>query len=115
KKRVPNLVIHELLVGTDWVSVPLLEFLIGGPNQSHKVNFKEPLPFLRERVPRRHLLVSRSTLFSKFFSETASTSSSCLERTPLLHAPVFAGQVVKGERTMDMTSPGTSSFLKIFS
>jgi hypothetical protein len=41
-KRVQNLVILELL---------LKNFLIGGPNQSHKVNFKE-LPF-GERVPAR--------------------------------------------------------------
>ena len=46
KKRVTNLVIHELLLiraitlGSHILGI----MLIGGPNQSHKVNFKEPLP-----------------------------------------------------------------------
>lgn len=38
--------IHELLVGASPKARPVLTWnmLIGGPNQSHKVNFKEPLP-----------------------------------------------------------------------
>ena len=38
--------IHELLIGTNPKARPVLTWnmLIGGPNQSHKVNFKEPLP-----------------------------------------------------------------------
>ena len=40
-KRVLNLVIHELLTSITAEAVIILELLIGGPNQSHKVNFKE--------------------------------------------------------------------------
>ena len=38
-----NLVIHELLLlmPTE-AGISFFELLIGGPNQSHKVNFKEP-------------------------------------------------------------------------
>jgi len=43
----------------------LLELLIGGPNQSHKVNFKE-LP-RRERELADRLFVSASIGFSGFF------------------------------------------------
>ena len=46
-KRVLNLVIHELLTLITAEAVIVFELLIGGPNQSHKVNFKE-LP-VRER------------------------------------------------------------------
>ena len=65
-KRVQNLVIHELLrYRPKSVShTNYIELLIGGPNQSHKVNFKEPLP-LRERFPRRHFHFSPSILFPK--------------------------------------------------
>ena len=38
--------IHELLSGTSPKARSVLTWnmLIGGPNQSHKVNFKEPVP-----------------------------------------------------------------------
>jgi hypothetical protein len=42
--------------------------LIGGPNQSHKVNFKELLP-MRERCPRHGLSFAPSILFLKNLSE----------------------------------------------
>jgi len=42
--------------------------LIGGPNQSHKVNFKERFP-KRERVPRHRLPLPPSIPFSENFSE----------------------------------------------
>ena len=80
--------IHELLIGTNPKARPVLTWnmMIGGPNQSHKVNFKE-LPaegksfikiFLASFVNtfskdfrkifskdfKRSLLVSRRTVFS---------------------------------------------------
>jgi len=47
-------VIHELLIGTDPKARPVLTWnmLIGGPNQSYKVNFKEPLP-ARGKISKR--------------------------------------------------------------
>jgi len=36
-----NLVIHELLTSALAEANAIFELLIGGPNQSHKVNFKE--------------------------------------------------------------------------
>ena len=46
RKEFRNLVILELLnaVSRSSPSILCLELLIGGPNQSHKVNFKEPSP-----------------------------------------------------------------------
>ena len=46
--------IHELLIGTDPKvrSVLTWNMLIGGPNQSYKVNFKEPLP-ARGKISKR--------------------------------------------------------------
>ena len=41
-KRVMNLVIHELLTSMPTEAGTIFELLIGGPNQSHKINFKEP-------------------------------------------------------------------------
>ena len=42
KRRVMNLVIHELLLTSASAEADaIFELLIGGPNQSHKVNFKE--------------------------------------------------------------------------
>jgi len=47
-------VIHELLIGTGPKARPVLTWnmLIGGPNQSHKVNFKEP-PLVRGKISKR--------------------------------------------------------------
>jgi hypothetical protein len=47
-------VIHELLIGTDPKARSVLTWnmLIGGPNQSYKVNFKEPLP-ARGKISKR--------------------------------------------------------------
>ena len=35
----------ELLIDLAEAKLPYLSFLIGGPNQSHRVNFKEPFPW----------------------------------------------------------------------
>jgi hypothetical protein len=47
-------VIHELLIGANPKARPVLTWnmMIGGPNQSHKVNFKEPLP-ARGKISKR--------------------------------------------------------------
>jgi hypothetical protein len=62
-------VIHELLIGTNPKARPVLTWnmLIGGPNQSYKVNFKEPLPAMGK--------ISKKTfpfLFVNTFSEKLS-------------------------------------------
>ena len=61
--------IHELLrITTEVVIAYYIELLIGGPNQSHKVNFKE-LPFLGERVPSSTASNLSSRIFPNFFEE----------------------------------------------
>jgi hypothetical protein len=71
-----NLVIHELLLMPCDRHHVFIELLIGGPNQSHKVNFKElsesfdSLPLFRgEKVQSRTAFFSSSTPFSKEFGK----------------------------------------------
>ena len=54
KRESRILVIHELLSGTDPKARSVLTWnmLIGGPNQSYKVNFKEP-PLERGKISKR--------------------------------------------------------------
>jgi hypothetical protein len=53
----------------------ILEFLIGGPNQSHKVNFKEP-PH-RGKISSKNLCVSSVNTYSKKI-ELILTEDCCL-------------------------------------
>ena len=56
--------IHELLIGTDPKARPVLTWnmLIGGPNQSYKVNFKEPLP-VKGKISKRTFAFCSVNLF----------------------------------------------------
>ena len=54
----------ELLVSLAEAKLPYLSFLIGGPNQSHRVNFKEPFPW-----GKRSKRTDRRTIVNHFFGE----------------------------------------------
>jgi hypothetical protein len=54
----------ELLVSLAEAKLPYLSFLIGGPNQSHRVNFKEPFPW-----GKRSKRTDRRTVVNHFFGE----------------------------------------------
>ena len=59
--------IHELLIGTDPKARPVLTWnmLIGGPNQSYKVNFKEP-PLVRGKISKRTFAFCSVNTFPEF-------------------------------------------------
>jgi hypothetical protein len=58
----------ELLVSLAEAKLPYLSFLIGGPNQSHRVNFKEPFPW-----GKRSKRTDRRTVVNHFFGEISGT------------------------------------------
>ena len=94
-KRVKNLVILELLnaVSRSSPSILCLELLIGGPNQSHKVNFKEP-SHQGKRV-RKNSFRSSVNTFSKNFFWKRSPRPACTAL--VLHCcQHFCGQMNRG-------------------
>ena len=63
-----NLVIHELLMISVRRLVSFFELLIGGPNQSHKVNFKE-LPLRGKISSKNFYLTVVNTFLENFLKE----------------------------------------------
>ena len=83
--------IHELLIGTDPKARSVLTWnmLIGGPNQSYKVNFKEP-PHEGGKISKRTfafcsvntfpVFSEKSFVKERYFSPTPRSSPPCLAR-----------------------------------
>jgi hypothetical protein len=85
----------------------LSNFLIGGPNQSHNVNFKEPLS--EEKEGQTNLFTSASSIpFLKIFQNPKSKRTSNLS---LLHLTLPCA-VSKGVRTMETHLLPSSFFWK---
>ena len=92
-----------------------MNFLIGGPNQSHKVNFKEPS--LWERGSKKN----RSDVFVNTFSEElfqrpCGEGTRCFFRAFVVHLRAFpATRFAKGGGNMRPAAGGTRLFCAIFS
>src|ERR1035438_9408170 len=86
--------------------------LIGGPNQSHKVNFKELLP-MRERCPRHGLSFAPSILFLIIFQKIISGKEPPVSWRLLSPGPRLWRRVLKEGRTENANSrTGLKPFLK---
>ena len=72
--------IHELLIGTNPKARSILTWnmLIGGPNQSYKVNFKEPLP-ARGKISKRTFAFCSVNTFPKFLQKSFGKERSSLD------------------------------------
>ena len=98
KRESRILVIHELLIGANPKARPVLTWnmMIGGPNQSHKVNFKEPLP-ARGKISKRTFAFWSVNPFpenirKKFSEGTLFSPAPC---SPL---PCFAREIQRRDR-----------------
>ena len=106
--------IHELLIGTNPKARSILTWnmLIGGPNQSHKVNFKE-LPFEGKSFSKDFGFLS----VNRFF-RTSATSENWRKRTerlpPLTASALFLARLQsKGRETVQLGADSASLFSKI--
>ncbi len=70
--------------------------LIGGPNQSHKVNFKEPAP-LRGKISKKTFRFSAVNTFPEFFRKK------CWEGTP-----VFSFRCISPAMRREVLTEGTA-------
>gem|GEM_PF-1450530 len=99
-----NLVIHELLVSIPSIARRyhyFFELLIGGSNQSHKVNFKE-LPF-RGKISMRNF--SKATVNS-FFEKFSKKEPTALGKIP---PPNSSSEAFRGPRRSDGSAESASS------
>jgi len=99
-----NLVIHELLVSMSLIAQRhhcFFELLIGGSNQSHKVNFKE-LPFRGKISMRDFSKVTVNTFFEKF----SKKEPTALRKIP---PPITASEVLSNPRRSDGSAEGAIS------
>jgi hypothetical protein len=91
------------------------ELLIGGPNQSHKVNFKEPPSLAKGRSIKtycRSSVKNFSKLFFEFFFQVFRLK--IFKELPSWEA-FLRHRPQKGVRTMLSSDPTTSSFFeKVF-
>jgi hypothetical protein len=101
-----NLVIHELLLMPCDRHHVFIELLIGGPNQSHKVNFKElsesfdSLPVFRgKRFKVKQLFFLRQHLFRRKFGKVLFLKRCTLKEPPSFRC-AFEAPRQKGLRTM---------------
>ena len=87
--------------------------LIGGPNQSHKVNLKEPLPLKGESFPLRQSAISPSILFPPNKEKCSEGTVSLAEDSSF--APfVSPGALKEGRGTMERGRLESSTFLPHF-
>jgi len=82
--------------------------LIGGPNQSHKVNFKELLP-MRERCPRHGLSFAPSILFLRNLSKKYEESTVAFVETSFARPAWLAQGAERSEKGKMLTPERDSS------
>jgi hypothetical protein len=87
--------------------------LIGGPNQSHKVNFKELLP-MRERCPRHGLSFAPSILFLKNLSGKYREITVAFAEASFARPALQAQGAERREEKNARSQTGHKSFLKNF-
>jgi hypothetical protein len=103
-------VIHELLIGTNPKVRPVLTWnmLIGGPNQSHKVNFKEPVP-VKGKISKRTFAFCSVNTFPEFFRKKFC------EGTLFSQAPCSSHLLLSSTTSEGRAEHGNCSFvIKIF-
>ncbi len=108
--------IHELLVKRTEVRLPYytyIELLIGGPNQSHKVNFKE-LPEVGKSSIRNYRFASVNTFFELFlknFRRNFSEAAIFL-RNSLRCPAFFIAPSAEGSADNETLGPGLKKFFQ---
>ena len=106
KRESRILVIHELLLVPARRLAPhiLGIMLIGGPNQSHKVNFKEPLP-VKGKISKRTFVFHFVNTFSGIFR------ISFIEETNILLAP----SLTRKTTIVHKRAKGAGNMVRLFS
>ena len=96
------------------VGSTFLNFLIGGPNQSHKVNFKEP-PLWERGSKKNRSDVFVNTFSEELFQRPCGEGTRCFFRPFADHRPAgLTARTAQGGGNMQSAVGGTRLFCTIF-